>query len=151
MALEFNNTNGKTKVPLKRNNKFFGDEDFDLENDFAIEYLEQDANQTVILYQVDLSKTKVDDVYKEADKNAVRYKTPIEIPVIYDISDAELKAYNSKTQRECTLKQENSHLACFLKLLKSTNAIFQEVTILEFRLQQHRESISQLQTMGVWE
>ena len=99
MALEYNKTNGKTKVPVKRNNKFFGAEDFDLEVGFATEYLEQDANQTVILYQVDLSKTKVNDIYKEADKNAVRYKTPVEIPVIYEVSDAAMKAYDSKGQK----------------------------------------------------
>lgn len=99
MALEYNKTNGKTKVPIKRNNKFFGAEDFDLEVGFATEYLEQDANQTVILYQVDLSKTKVNDIYKEAEKNAVRYKTPIEIPVIYEVTDAELKSYDSKGQK----------------------------------------------------
>lgn len=99
MALEYNKTNGKTKVPLKRNNKFFGAEDFDLEVSFATEYLEQDANQTVILYQVDLTKTKVNDVYKEAEKNAVRFKTPIELPVIYEVSDAEMKTYDSKAQK----------------------------------------------------
>lgn len=99
MALEFKNSNGKTKVPITRNSKFFGAEDFDLQMGFATEYLEQNANQTVILYQVDLEKTKVNDVYVEAAKNAVRYKTPIEIPVIYEISDAELKAYDNKLQK----------------------------------------------------
>ena len=81
MALEVKIPNGKKKVPITRNNKFFGAEDYDLQVAFATEYLEQQANQTVILYQVDLSKTKVNDVYVEADKNAVRYKTPVEIPV----------------------------------------------------------------------
>ena len=92
MALQIKGTNGKTKVPITRNNKFFSAEDFDLELGFATEYLEHDANQTVILYQVDLEKTKVNDIYVEAEKNAVRYKEPVEIPVIYDITDAEVKA-----------------------------------------------------------
>lgn len=99
MPLEFNNSKSNHKVPVVRNNKFFGMEDFDLEIGFATEYLEQDANQTVILYQVDYENTKVDDIYKEAKKDAIRFKTPIEIPVIYDISDAELKSYNSKLQK----------------------------------------------------
>lgn len=99
MALNFNNSKNKEKVPVTRNNKFFGMEDFDLEMGFATEYLEQDANQTVILYQVDYVNTKVDDIYKEAKKDAIRFKTPIEIPVIYDISDAEMKSYNNKLQK----------------------------------------------------
>ena len=98
MALEFNSEN-KKKVPITRNNKFFGPEDFDLQMAFATEYLEQQANQTVILYQVDLEKTKVNDVYKEAKKNAVRYKHPVEIPVIYEIADAEMKTYDSTLQK----------------------------------------------------
>lgn len=98
MALEFN-SNKKTKVPITRNNKFFGAEDFDLELGFATEYLEQDANQTVILYQVDLEKTKVNDIYVEANQNAVRFKTPIEIPVVYEVGEAEVKSYNDKMSK----------------------------------------------------
>lgn len=99
MALNFNNSKNTNKVPVVRNNKFFGMEDFDLEMGFSTEYLEQDANQTVILYQVDLENTKVDEIYKEAKKDAIRFKTPIEIPVIYEISDAEMKTYNNKLQK----------------------------------------------------
>lgn len=98
MALQFNNTKNKNKVPITRNNKFFSMEDFYLEMGFATEYLEQDANQTVILYQVDLEKTMVNDTYGEAKKDAVRFKTPIVLPVVYDVSDAETKAYNNKLQ-----------------------------------------------------
>ena len=64
MAIEFNSTKSNKKIPIKRNTKFFSGEDFDLELDFAKEYIEQDANQTIILYRVDLDKTKVNDIYK---------------------------------------------------------------------------------------
>ena len=40
MAIELNTI--KHKVPIKRNNKFFGKEDFDLELNFSMEYMEQD-------------------------------------------------------------------------------------------------------------
>lgn len=96
MAVSFNNNQIHRKVPIKRNNKFFGGEDFNLELDFATEYMEQDMNQTVILYQVDLEKTKVNDVYVEAKKDAIRFKTPIELPCVYEIQDAEVKSYDSK-------------------------------------------------------
>ena len=52
MALQFDNRTASRKVPVKRNTKFFSGEDFDLELNFAKEYIEQDANQTVILYQI---------------------------------------------------------------------------------------------------
>lgn len=99
MALNFNNTANSKKIPIKRNNKFFSKEDFDLELEYAKEYIEGDANQTIILYRVDLNKTKVNDIYKEAKVDGIRFHTPIELPVVYEISDAEIKAYNNKHQR----------------------------------------------------
>lgn len=99
MAIEFNTVKNNRKVPIKRNNKFFGGEDFDLELDFAKEYIEQDANQTIILYRVDLEKTQVNDIYKEAKKDAVRFLPPIELPVVYEIGDSEMKAYGTKMQK----------------------------------------------------
>lgn len=99
MALRFNNRTERKKVPITRNSKFFGNEDFDLELGFAKEYLEQDANQTIILYRVDLQKTNVNDVYIEAKKDNIRFLPPIELPVIYEVEDAETKAYNTKNQK----------------------------------------------------
>ena len=99
MAMEFNRTTLKRKNPIKRNNKFFGGEDFNLEMDFAREYMEQDANQTVVLYQVDLQKTKVNDIYKEANKSEIRFKSPIELTCIYEIEEAEVKAYSEQNSK----------------------------------------------------
>lgn len=99
MALKFNNRTKDRKIPVTRNSKFFGNEDFDLELGFSKEYLEQDANQTVILYRVDYEKTNVNDIYKEAKKDTIRFLTPIELPVIYDVQDAEIKAYNKDNQK----------------------------------------------------
>ena len=89
----------KRRNPIKRNNKFFSGEDFELEMDFGREYVEEDANQSVILYEVDLEQTKVDDIYHEATKDAIRFKTPVEIPVVYQIDQAELKAYRSSQSK----------------------------------------------------
>lgn len=85
------------KIPIKRNNLFFSREDFDLELDFGREYIEHDANQSVILYEVDLQKTQVDDIYKEAEKGKIRFKTPKEIPVIFELEDEELKTYDKQS------------------------------------------------------
>jgi hypothetical protein len=115
MALTFNDIK---KIPITRNNKFFCDEEFDLENEFSMEYLEQDANQTVILYRVDLEKTKVDDIYKEASKDAIRFSTPIELPVIFDIADAEMKAYNNKLQKGLYAQTGKLTFSVLLKTLE---------------------------------
>ena len=99
MAIQFNNNTVRRKNPIKRNNKFFSKEDFDLELEFAKEYVEHDANQPVILYEVDLEKTKVNDVYQEAQKESIRFKTPVEIPVVFTVGKAEMKTYDTKQIR----------------------------------------------------
>ena len=72
MDLQFQNTTLKRKTPIKRNHKFFGRDEYNLEMEFAQEYMEQDANQTIVLYQVDYEKTKVNSVYNEAEKDKIR-------------------------------------------------------------------------------
>lgn len=84
-------------LPIKRNNKFFSKEDYDLELYLGMEYLNEDVNQTVILYEVDLEKTNINYVYKESYKNNIRFKQPKEIHVIYEIEAEKTKAYDTKT------------------------------------------------------
>lgn len=96
MSIQFDNTNIRKRNPVRRNNMFFGKEDFDFHMRIAKEYIENEANQTVILYEVDLNKTSVNDMYKEATVDAIRFKQPVEIPVVFEISDTELKSYDNK-------------------------------------------------------
>lgn len=96
MDIEFNNNNIRRKNPIRRNSKFFSKEDFALELEFGREYVEQDANQTVILYEVNLEETNVSDIYKEAKKDSIRFKQPVELPVVFKIDEAELKAYDKQ-------------------------------------------------------
>ena len=56
-------------TPINRNNLFYSKEDFDFEMDLVEGYLEEDTNQTVVVYQVDKITTQVNDIYKEANKN----------------------------------------------------------------------------------
>lgn len=99
MALEYNTDKSKKRIPIGRNSRFFGADDFNMEIGIAKEYIEHDANQTVILYRVDLSKTKVNDIYNEASKDGIRFLPPVEIPVVYEVSDSEMKTYDSKKQK----------------------------------------------------
>ena len=118
MALQFNNTEIRRKNPIKRNNKFFGSEDFDLHIRWMQEYIEQHANQNVILYQVDLSKTQVNDTYKEAQKDAIRFKTPVELPVVYEIQDAEMKTYNNQQMKGYYVKTGKLVFSVLLRTLE---------------------------------
>lgn len=118
MAITFDNTNIRRKNPIKRNSKFFSSEDFGLEMEFAMEYMEQDANQTIILYQVDYEKTKVNDVYKEATKDKIRFKTPVELTVIYDLQDSETKAYRENMAKGIYVKPGKLTFSVLLKELE---------------------------------
>ena len=85
---------GNFRTPIERNNLFYSDEDFDFETDILMDYLEEDTNQTVVVYEVDASTTTVNSTYKET--NGVRYKPPKEIPCLFEIKESEIKSYDSK-------------------------------------------------------
>ena len=91
--IEFN-TNKTKKVPINRNNLFYSEKDFQYEMEIGRNYLEQDVNQTIVLYEVDLTKTNLDAVYSESKSNAIVFKTPIELHVIYELSEGELASYD---------------------------------------------------------
>lgn len=63
---------------------------------FAQEYINRVLNQTVVLYEVDREKTKINDVYKEATYKDLVFKLPpIELNVVYKLDSAELKTYDT--------------------------------------------------------
>ena len=66
------------KVPITRISKFFGAEDFKLEQDFGTEWLHGDMNFTLVLYRVDRYKTKTDDVYGETVSDGIKFLPPVE-------------------------------------------------------------------------
>lgn len=78
---------------------FFSKSDFDLEMEIARGYMEEDMNQTIILFEVDLSKTNVNDIYNEASKKNIRFKTPIELTVRYEITNAEMRSYDKSSNK----------------------------------------------------
>ena len=83
------------KIPINRLNKWFSDEDFQLEIDLGIESI-SDNTTTVVLYRVDKELSQTDDLYHEADVNEIRYKQPIELEVSIRIDEPENKTYNSE-------------------------------------------------------
>jgi hypothetical protein len=68
----------QNKVPITRLNKFFSEEDFDLDISMGEEWLGGDMNFTLVLYRVDRQRTNNDDVYGEALENAIQFLPPVE-------------------------------------------------------------------------
>lgn len=66
------------KVPVTRLNKFFSEEDFDLDISMGEEWLVGDMNFTLVLYRVDRQRTNNDDVYGEALEDSIQYLPPVE-------------------------------------------------------------------------
>lgn len=94
MDISFN-YKGTKKVPINRNNLFYDENSFLFDVEVGRDYLSQDLHQTVILFQVDLEKTNLDTIYNETKKDDIVFKTPIELPCIYNLEDAMFKSYDS--------------------------------------------------------
>ena len=65
-------------MPITRIGKFFGAEDFKLQQDFGTEWLHGWMNFTLVLYRVDRYKTKTDDGYGETVSDGIKFLPPIE-------------------------------------------------------------------------
>lgn len=84
----------KKIVPITRINKFFSEEDFNLEIEMGREAIEGDGNFTLILYRVDRNMSESDNLYGEASKDGIRFFPPVELKVIPIMGEPENKAYN---------------------------------------------------------
>ena len=84
----------KPIVPITRINKFFSEEDFNLEISMGREAIEGDGNFTVILYRVNREMTESDNVYGEASKDGIRFFPPVELKIIPIMAEPENKAYD---------------------------------------------------------
>lgn len=88
------NENKTRKVPITRNSLFYDEKSYMYEVDMGKQYVEMDMGQTVVLYQVDTNNLQSDSVYGETNPSNIAYKTPVEIPCVYEIEDPELKSYD---------------------------------------------------------
>lgn len=99
---------------------FYDREQYRFDLEIAREYVEGDMGQTIVLYQVDLTKTNQDDIYGEAKSNSIIYFPPVEVPCVYEIEPAELRAYD---------KQKN--LGTYQKMGKLKFGVFEQ-TLIDF-------------------
>lgn len=89
--------NIKRKNPINRNNFFTSPETINFQIAIGMEYVNKILNQTIVLYEVDRAKTKINDIYSEANFNDLVFKTPVELNVMYKIDKSELKTYDTQS------------------------------------------------------
>ena len=111
--IEFN-TNKIRKNPIKRNNLFYSEDSFNLDMEIGKNYLETDVNQTVVLFSVDLSKTNSNAIYGETKKDTIVFFPPVELHVIYEIENGELRSYD-----------KTKNLGSYVKSGKLTFGVYQ--------------------------
>lgn len=112
--------NQQRRVPVKRNRLFYDREQFKFDMELGREYVEGDMGQSIVLYQVDLTKTNQDDIYGESKTDSIVYFPPIEIPCVYEVEPPELRAYD---------KQKN--MATYQKMGKLKFGVYEQ-TLIDF-------------------
>lgn len=113
----------KSKLQLPKNNDlFYSNDDFLYETDLVERYIEEDLNQSVVLYEVDRKKTNVNTIYKEASNGNIRYKAPKEIPCRYEIKDSEIKSFDNKSSNAVYAQDGNLDIFVMTKTLEKYKA-----------------------------
>ena len=112
--LDFNTKNIK-RVPINRNNIFYSEESFAFEGAIGKNYIEQDMNQTAVLYSVDASSSNINNTYGETKSDNVQFKTPVEFHCVYKVEQPELKAYD-----------KTKNIGTYMKTGKLTIGVYEE-------------------------
>lgn len=86
--------NNKSVVPITRINKWFSEEDYNLEIEMGREAIEGDGNFTIILYRIDRQLTEYDNIYGEASKGGIKFLPPVELKIMPILAASENKTYN---------------------------------------------------------
>lgn len=116
------NNKPQRRIPINRNNMFYPEECFELDVEMGKAYVDTDLNQTLILFQVDLSKTNSDSLYGETTTDGVAFKTPVEIHCIYEVEDAELSSYDKSKNLGTYVKPGNLKFGVYQATLDELGA-----------------------------
>lgn len=127
-------------TPISRNNLFYSAEDFEFETDLIDGYLEEDLNQTVIVYEVDRRRTNVHEIYKEAKKDTIRFLPPKEVPCMFEIQDAQLNAFDSKSSTGTYQISGNLTVYVTPKILEKYKCDIKRGDYLAIQIDEHRMS-----------
>lgn len=86
--------NRNVKIPINRLNRYYDEDDFQLDLDMAREVIEDDMNFKIVLFRIDRDETDTDDLYGETPQGDVNYLPPIEVFCIVNLYEPENKSYN---------------------------------------------------------
>lgn len=117
--MKLDTKNIKRKNPINRNNFFVSEQQQDFQLAMSMEYINKVLNQTIILYEVDLDKTKTNDIYHESNFKNLVFKTPIELNVMYLLDKAELKTYDTSKIKGYYVKTGKLSFQIMLKELEA--------------------------------
>ena len=107
------------RLPITRLNKFFSEEDFNLNIQMGQEYLHGDINMKLVLYRVDRDNTDTDAVYAEVGKDQIKFFPPIEFNGLVKIEQPKNSTYSKGTVRYN--EPGNMTLQVYLGHLKELN------------------------------
>lgn len=127
-------------TPISRNNLFYSAEDFEFETDLIDGYLEEDLNQTVIVYEVDRKRTNVNEIYKEAKKDTIRFLPPKEVPCMFEIQDAQINTFDSKSSTGTYQISGNLTVYVTPKTLEKYKCDIKRGDYLAIQIDEHRMS-----------
>ena len=90
-----------SRVPITRLNKFFSEEDFNLDISMGDEWLGGDMNFTLVLYRIDRQRTISDDVYGETLEDGIQFLAPVELKGLVQVMAPTTKFIgNSKVEQK---------------------------------------------------
>ncbi len=85
MQIKKNNKN----LPAKDKFMFYGEKEFSYFTGFVKEYYSISLNFKIILYRIDIVKSKTNDIYGESKATEKKYLTPIELDIAIDTIEHE--------------------------------------------------------------
>jgi hypothetical protein len=107
----------KPKIPITRNNKWYSEQEFDLDIEMGREAIEEDMNFTIVLFRVDRQLTLFHDLYGESTEEGIRYMTPVELKVVPTLDEPSNEAYNDNGSQRY-LEDGNLTFGIFQKQLE---------------------------------
>lgn len=85
----------KRTQKINRNTMFYSEDDFKFEEEIGLNYISQDMNQVILLFQIDRLRSKTLDIYGETENEEdIAYHEPIELNAVVTLEKSDLKAYD---------------------------------------------------------
>lgn len=109
----------ENKLPITRLNKFFSQTDFDLNIQMGKEYLHGDINMKLVIYQVDKTKTEIDDIYAEVGEDEIKFFPPVEFNALVRIEEPKNNSYKEGIVRY--IEPGNLTFSVYIDHLKELN------------------------------